>query len=76
MCLIVVIWRGKYAKPRENLGAARDKCAVFRGWIGERWGERGDLGAAERKGSLRLLLRCSLRQQGARLTARACFQRG
>jgi hypothetical protein len=37
---------------------------------GEHWGERGDLGTAERKGSLRLRLRFSLRQQGAR------FQRG
>ena len=57
-------------------GAIGEECGRIAEVIGERWGERGDLGAAERKGSLRLLLRCSLRQQGARLTARACFQRG
>jgi hypothetical protein len=43
---------------------------------GERWGERGELGWPEEKGSLRLRLRFSLRQQGARLTARGLFSAG
>jgi len=62
--LIVVNWRGKYAKLVGNLRAAREKCAVFHGWIaeqsrmergpirtanGEHWGERGDLGGSGEK---------------------------
>jgi len=39
-------------------------------------GVNGVIWAAERKGSLRLRLRFSLRQQGARLTARGLFSAG